>query len=269
MATNGSSTSVDVLGIDGKTTPTMSCDLPIKPTLLKAEFGLGISDSTYRQREWTGMGRLFQQEKLSDVILRAEGYSIPCHKFLLSASSQYFYKMCVVETDMTNLLEIEGITFTALKVIVSYLYTGKVNVTAENAREVIPACKMLKLTSAYDICTKFALENVNPGNCVGLYKMAMENYIGQLSSKAVDVMESNFTEVVSDREFLAMSEKDVADYIQKENLNIPNEDHVFAAVVSWVRHLRRENPCYQPLSQMSASDTVPLIISHRSSAKSV
>ncbi len=137
--------------LDGETTLAIHLTLPIKPTLPEAEFRLGISDSAYRQQTWTGMGRLFQQEKLSDVMLMAEGQSIPCHKFLLAASSQYFHNRCVLETHMPNLLEIEGITFTALKVIVSYLYTGNINITLENAKDVIPACKMLKITSAYHI----------------------------------------------------------------------------------------------------------------------
>ncbi len=208
-----------------------------KPTLPESEFGLGISDSTYRPQTWSGMGKLFQSEKLSDVMLMAEGQSIPCHKFLLAAASEYFYKFAVgTKRDNPNLLEIPGISFNALKVIVNYIYTGNVNVTAENARDVIPGFKMTQLKSAYDICEKFALDTVNPGNCIGVYSMATENDVQKLSAKALDVMVSNFTEVVSGREFLTMSENDVADYIQNENLKIPNEDPVFAAVVFWVRH---------------------------------
>ncbi len=214
----------------------------IKSTIPKAEFGLGTCDSDYRQQTWSGMGRLFQQETLSDVMLMAEGRSIPCHKFLLAAASEYFYNRLVleVETDNHNQLEIEGISFSTLKVIVSYLYTGNINITAENAKEVIPACKMLKLTSACDTCETFALETVTAANCIGLYKMAMAHGVQQLSTKAFDVMMNNFNEVVSGREFLSMSEAGVADYIKNENLKIPNEEPVFAAVVSWVRHQPHE-----------------------------
>ncbi len=213
-----------------------------KPTLPESEFGLGISDSPYRPQTWSGMGKLFQQETLSDAMLMADGQSVPCHKFLLAAASEYFYNRLVMDNDSINhnLLEIEGISFSALKVIVSYLYTGNINITAENARDMIPACKTLKLTSACQICEKFALEMVNPRNCVGFYKMAKTNDIEQLSAKALNMMVRDFTEVVSGREFLAMSENDVADYIQNKHLKIPNEDPVFGAVVSWVRHQPEE-----------------------------
>ena len=224
-----------------------------RPTLPEAEFGLGISDSAYRPHTWSGMGKLFQQETLSDVMLMAEGQSIACHKFLLAAASKYFYDRLVVDNDSVNhnLLEIEGISFNALKVIVSYLYTGNINITTENANDVIPACKVLQLKSAYDICFNFTLDTVNPGNCIGLYKMSKTNDVQQLSAKALNMMVSNFTEVVSGKEFLAMSEKDVADYIQNENINIPNEDPVFEAAVSWVRN--------QPLER---EFTFPRLITH-------
>ena len=109
--------------IVGEIRPVTHGDLAVRSTLPEAEFGLGISDSTYRQQTWSGMGKLFQQEKLSDVMLMADGQSIACHKFLLASVSDYFYNRLVVETEAVNhnLLEIEGISFSALKVIVSYL----------------------------------------------------------------------------------------------------------------------------------------------------
>ncbi len=224
------------------TAPTIFDRPAINPTLPEAEFGLGISDSVYRPQTWSGMGKLFQHEILCDVMLMAEGQSIPCHKFLLAAASEYFYVRLVLDTESlnSNLLEVEGISFSALKVIVSYLYTGNINITQENEMEVIPACKILNLTSAWETCEKFALKTVNPGNCIGLFKMASAHDFQDLSSKALDVMVSNFTEVVSGREFFKMPDNEVVDYIQNENLKIPDEDPVFEAVVSWVRHHAQE-----------------------------
>ncbi len=48
-------------------------------------------------------------------------------------------------------------------------------------------------------------------------------------------MINNFREVVSGSEFLEMSADEVEEYIQNENLRIPNEDSVYHAVISWVR----------------------------------
>ena len=70
-------------GTDEDPTPALST----KPTLPEAEFGLGLCDDRYQQQTWSGMGKLFQSEKLSDVMLMAQGQSIP---MLFNVISQLF-----------------------------------------------------------------------------------------------------------------------------------------------------------------------------------
>ena len=219
-------------------------------TIAEKEFGSGTSDCNYQARVWKDMGKLFQQETLSDVMLMAEGQSIPCHKFLLVASSEYFYNRLVAASDAVdhNLLEIDGISFQTLKVIVSYIYTGNINITVENAGDVISLCKTLKLNSAYDTCDAFLKEQANSANCIGLHRMAGRNNIVELKEKAREIMMNNFKEVVAGPEFLDMSAGEVDEYIQNENLRIPNEDPVYDAVISWIRHQPEEREsCFTQL----------------------
>ncbi len=210
----------------------------VKPIIPEYEFGVGTADCPYQPQMWRDMGKLFQQEILSDVMLMAEGQSIPCHKFLLAAASEYFYDRLVVESSAVdhNLLEIEGITFQTLKVIVSYLYTGNINIMVENAAHVVPACNLLKMYSACDTCESFLHNKVSPANCIGLYTVATVNGVQQLREKARKVMVNNFKEVVATPEFLDMSTDEVEEYIQNEDLSIPNEDPVYDAVVSWIKY---------------------------------
>ncbi len=247
MASDGRGSNHDVHQTEATARPpTLQCDPTIKP---EARFGRGIADSAYLTQTRNRMKEFFQQETLSDVMLMAEGQSIPCHRLPLAAASEYFYNKVAVDNNALNynLVEIEGVSFNALEVIVSYVYTGNIDITVENATDVIPACKMLKLTSAYDICERFMLDKVTAGNCIGLYKMAKTNEVQQLLAKTLDVMVDNFTDVVSGREFLTMSEPDVVEYIQNENLKIPNEDPVFEAIVLWVEHERQRESTFSRL----------------------
>ncbi len=211
-------------------------------TIAENEFSSGTSDCNYQSRVWEQMGKLFQQETLSDVMLMAEGQSIPCHKFLLVAASEYFYNRLVAASDAIehNLLEIDCISFQTLRIIVSYIYTGNINITVENAGCVIRLCKILKLNSAYDTCLAFLKEQANPANCIGLHRIAIRNDVKELKEKAREIMVNNFKEVVAGPEFLDMSADEVDEYIQNENLRIPNEDPVYDAVISWIRHQPEE-----------------------------
>ena len=223
-----------------------SVDAPVAFTIPKDEFGCGTLDSAYSPQMWRDMGKLFQQETLSDVMLMAEGQSIPCHKFLLPVASEYFYDRLVVASNFVNhnLLDIEGISFQTLKVIVSYLYTGNINVTLENAGDVISVCKTLKLKSAFATCEAFLLENISPQNCIGLYRVASAANIQALEEKAREVMAGNFKQVVAGPEFPSMSADELEEYMQNENLAIPNEDSVYHAVISWIRFQTNERTRY-------------------------
>ncbi len=151
MASNECDNNQNLVEPDMDTTPaTQAEDKPVKPTIPEEEFGSGICDSAYQPQAWKDMRKLFQQEKLSDIMLMAEGQSIPCHKFLLAAASGYFYNRLVVEPESIehNLLEVKDISFLTLRVIVSYIYTGHINITVENARDVFPVLNVLGLKSA-------------------------------------------------------------------------------------------------------------------------
>ncbi len=238
---SNSVTSVEEGAID-PSQDNLSEDVFTTCTIEEKEFGSGTSDCDYQARVWKDMGKLFQQETLSDVMLMAEGQSIPCHKFLLAAASEYLYNRLVVASDAVdhNLLEIEGISFQTLKVIVSYIYTGNINITVQNAGDVISFCKTLKLNSAYDTCEAFLKEQANPANCIGLHRMAIRNDVKELKEKTREIMMNNFNEVVAAPEFLDMSVDEVDEYIQNEDLRITNEDPVYDAVISWIRHQPEE-----------------------------
>ncbi len=74
--------------------------------------------------------------------------------------------------------------------------------------------------------------------------MATRNDVVELREKATEIMMNNFKEVVAGPEFLDMSTDEVEEYIQNENLRIPNEDPVYDAVISWIRHQPEERESY-------------------------
>ncbi len=229
------------VALEGKASDATQAETSVKLVIPEEEFGSGVSDSVYQSLVFKEMGKLFQYERLSDVMLMAQGQSIPCHRMLLASASQYFYNKLVTEGDNlnNNLLEVEDISFPTLKLIVSYLYTGRINITAENAKDLIPACEILKLRSLLNTCERYIQDQslINPDNCIGFYNMAtrLPNATG-LKEKAYHVMVSKFKEVVKGPEFKAMTEKEVIQYVQSEKLKLPNEDPVYDAVVAWVRH---------------------------------
>jgi len=81
------------------------------------------------------MEDLFQSEKSTNFILRAENKDIKCHKAILGCRSDFFYSMLSsnmseVKKGMMTFLEPGedcGMSFTALHSLIRYLYTNQLN----------------------------------------------------------------------------------------------------------------------------------------------
>ncbi len=99
----------------------------------QSEVWSSASGEVYRSRVWKDLRSLFQQDQLTDVMLAADGQSIPCHKVLLAASSKFFHDKFITNPESVehNLLDIEGVDIDTLISIVSFIYSGSIELTVE------------------------------------------------------------------------------------------------------------------------------------------
>ncbi len=193
----------------------------------------------YRSRVWEDLRNLFQQDHLIDVMLAAEGQSIPCHKVLLAAASKFFHGKFITHPEALehNILDIDGIGFDTLRSVVAYIYSGNIELTVENTEKLIPASDSLMLPELTRECENF-LEQMNTDTsvCVAVYKLAKDNSLENIAQKAWDVMLDKFQDITTTDAFKELSETEVQKYIGNKDLNVASEDLVFEAVVTWVRH---------------------------------
>ncbi len=197
----------------------------------------------YKERVWQDLRTLFQQDHLTDIMLAAEGQSIPCHRVLLAAASQFFHEKFVTNLESLehNLLDIEGIDFDTLTSVVSFIYSGDIELTPEKALKLCPASIKLMLPELTGLCEDFLLDQTNPDDpdvscSININKMAKENSMEDLANRSWQVMLSEFPEVIETGAFKEMSEAELVQYIEDDGLNVANEDPVFEALVTWIRH---------------------------------
>ncbi len=121
MATGGTETGLTTAATDTRTSP---------------EEPWSAAGEVYRCRVWQDLRSLFQEDELTDVMLTAEGQSIPCHRVLLAAASKFFHDKFVTHPESLdhNLLDIEDVDFDTLRSIVSFIYSGRVQLTGRKQR---------------------------------------------------------------------------------------------------------------------------------------
>ncbi|KAI0237213.1 Kelch-like protein 38, partial [Lamellibrachia satsuma] len=120
--------------------------------------------------------------------------------------------------------------------IVDYMYTGEIELTADNVESLVKACDLLQQDTLKDACENFMLKQVQPANCVGFYKFATLYRLDQLQKKARRVILSEFKTVAFMKEFKELSCTELIEFIKDDDVNVEYEDIVNEAVLDWVRH---------------------------------
>ncbi len=187
-------------------------DTPAPP----AEPWTATAGEKYKARVWEGLRKIFQHDELTDVMLAAEGQCIPCHRVLLPAASQFFHHGNFVvhpESLEHNILDIEGIDFDILTVIVSFVYNGLVELTLEKTEKVLPASVSLMLPELTNFCKDYLLHKVehDKSACIDIQRNVKSKSLTEIADKARQVMLWNLQEVSKMNSFKEMSESDLQD----------------------------------------------------------
>lgn len=184
-----------------------------------------------------------QDDCLCDVTLhtaQSGGEGIRAHKVVLAGSSQYFRGMFTrgmrEETMSEVCIREANITKEALAALVDFAYTGEIHITQDNVQTLLVAASFLQMRHVIEACTLYLEQQLDQSNCLGIMEFARAHDCLDLETKARRFVHQHFCEVSKNEEILDLSAEDMAEIVQREDLNINCESEVFAAVVRWAEH---------------------------------
>ncbi|XP_076063261.1 uncharacterized protein LOC143038138 [Oratosquilla oratoria] len=135
---------------------------------------------------------------LTDVTISVGNRSLKTHRIILAFFSPFFKKMLEdVCEERPMVVVFPGINFDALKVIVSYMYHGQVNVPTDLLPAVIELAKMLKVKGLIEL--PMQLESVinNPHGCIDELRCD-KNTEAEMSARGSDIPEGITSDAISD-----------------------------------------------------------------------
>jgi len=138
---------------------------------------------------------MFRKNLLCDVILVADGdMEVPAHIMVLAACSPYFYAMFTSfeERDQQR-ITLQGVDYSALELLVDYVYSAEVHVTEDNVQVLLPAANLLQLTDVRDACCDFLQAQLHPSNCLGIRAFADLHGCLELLTHADSYIEQHFS----------------------------------------------------------------------------
>uniref|UniRef100_A0A8C5V1E5 Kelch like family member 17 n=1 Tax=Microcebus murinus TaxID=30608 RepID=A0A8C5V1E5_MICMU len=187
---------------------------------------------------FVAMSRMRQRGLLCDIVLHVAAKEIRAHKVVLASCSPYFHAMFTNEMSESRQTHVtlHDIDPQALDQLVQFAYTAEIVVGEGNVQTLLPAASLLQLNGVRDACCKFLLSQLDPSNCLGIRGFADTHSCSDLLKAAHRYVLQHFVDVAKTEEFMLLPLKQVLELVSSDSLNVPSEEDVYRAVLSWVKH---------------------------------
>ncbi|XP_058792283.1 speckle-type POZ protein-like isoform X2 [Phymastichus coffea] len=157
---------------------------------------------------------LFKSKKYSDFIITAScGQRFEVHKVILAARCNIFAAM--FDSDMLerreNKVDISDIDGKTMYQLLSFIYTGQVNLHQDNALQVMQASEKYNIIDLKQKCEIILWESVSIENVAEIFTIANICNAKQLKNKCLNFMAENQKDVIKTSGFKTMAKRDDVD----------------------------------------------------------
>ncbi|ELU15524.1 hypothetical protein CAPTEDRAFT_23415, partial [Capitella teleta] len=171
--------------------------------------------------------------ELVDINLVFGDHIISCHKVILAGRCDYFHRMFLtnmLEGDSTEVVMKEINARTGI-LLVRYLYTGQIEITTDNAQDLLSACEMLLLGALKQDVEEFLCIHIESNNCVSIMNLASLHDMKTLLGNAKKFLHEHMKEVVETYEIRLLQEADLLEVLGE---TLSQEDN-FCFIQKWVK----------------------------------
>ena len=199
---------------------------------------ISLGEASYQGNLYKRMDEFRRQRILCDTVLHVDGQEFPAHKNILAASSAYF--LGLFTSDMKERyqseVKLEGLKSFAMDDLLNYIYTGEVEITDENVKELVFAGDYLLIESLKDKGSVYLEETLSPSNCLSVRAFSEKYDCEELIDKSESFILENFVAVSKSEEFLHLRFCEIEKLISLDDVIVESEEQVYEAVISWVKH---------------------------------
>ena len=190
------------------------------------------------------VGELWRQRSLCDINLIVEDIdgkprvSVPAHKVILAATVPYFKAMFTSEMQESSQKDVslKGVDEFGLKAIISFIYSGKVEMSESTVQGILSTASFLGLQDIVQSSATFMMKHLSPSNCLGVREFSRLFNLDDLQQAAYKYAQQNFMQVYKEEEFLGLSMEDVETFVSNDQISVVSEEDIYNAVTNWINH---------------------------------
>ena len=210
-----------------------------------------VTDDKYKDQLLHTLNEHRKANILCDTTLRAEGQDFAAHRCVLSAASDYFKALfsseLQVKEKQSSFVELNEVKSTVLAEVLQFIYTGEVNIGSQlNAQDLVMVADYLIIPSLKTKASQFLEESIIASNCLALESFASQYNCESLRLTAVKYKYQNFVAFVKSEDFLSLGFEQVRELMCRDELQIAEEEEVYEAMATWVKHDMSSRECFFP-----------------------
>ncbi|KAJ8410810.1 hypothetical protein AAFF_G00187670 [Aldrovandia affinis] len=179
-----------------------------------------------------------ERNLLFDFSILVQGETIPCHRCVLAACSDFFRAMFEV-----NMRERDDGSVTmshlppkAIRAFLDFAYSGETQITEDNVDMFFQLSSFLQVSILLKACSDFLIETLDLSNCLQLLAIAEGYGSTRLRQRAMEFITQNFHGLTKTPDFLEMTLNVLEKCLGADELNVPDEEAALRALLRWTRH---------------------------------
>lgn len=153
------------------------------------------------------------------------------HRVILAAISEYFARNLGGNYDEVEVI-LDGVDGRFLREIVSFSYTGNIDIHAENIEKLLTFAKNYEFTSLYEKCTTFCRQQLSTDDCIKWFLFADKSDMNGLRQNSFQMICKNFEAILN----LCELNFELFKEIIATDENMANEEIIFDQLVKWIQH---------------------------------
>ncbi|XP_008939863.1 PREDICTED: kelch-like protein 10 [Merops nubicus] len=180
---------------------------------------------------------LHLEGKLCDVVISVDSVEFNAHK-MVCGCSPYFRVLFAGSWSEAGkrVYKIPGTSSEMMRLIIKYAYSGTVPLTTDSVENLITADQFIAL-GIVGLCCEFLKSHLSVKNCIGIWRLTDWYNCPDMREAASAFILQHFEEVTKvSAEFLELSVSELKHLIERDELNVRQEDAVFEAILQWIGH---------------------------------
>ena len=144
------------------------------------------------------------------------------------------------------MVELHEAKSTTVSDVLQFIYTGEVSIESSNVQDLAMIADYLIIPSLKTKASLFLQGSMNASNCLALESFACQYNCKSLQQAAVTFKCENFVAVTKSEDFRTCGVEKVKEMICMDKINVSEEDEVYEAVISWIKHDLPSRECLLP-----------------------